>query len=63
MKRCPTCNSPAPHRHPAMAFGGEVETCVDEFHLTPTSQNTPKYIAFVHEKRARLSPNGSERGS
>lgn len=51
-KCCPTCESPAPHRHPAMAFEGEVETCADEFHLQETPQNRPEYIAQVREKRA-----------
>ena len=47
--RCPTCDSPDPHRHPAMAFEGEVEICTDDYHLIPTGQN--RYIAAVLAKR------------
>lgn len=49
--KCPTCNSTAPHMHPAMQHEGEVELCVDDFHLMPTNQNTPNYIAAVLAKR------------
>ena len=49
--KCPTCNSPAPHLHPAVQVGGEVETCIDGFHLEATSQNTPSIIAEVNAKR------------
>lgn len=49
---CPTCGSPDPHRHPAMAFEGEVELCTDDYHLIPTAENRPKYIADVLAKRA-----------
>ena len=44
---CPTCKSPAPHQHPAMQHEGEVELCRDAYHLTPTPQNKPQYIAAV----------------
>lgn len=50
--RCPTCNSRYPERHPAMAFEGEVEICVDDFHLIPTNTNRPEYIQRVLDKRA-----------
>lgn len=55
MTRCPRCQSPHPHLHPAMQYEGEVEVCPDDFHLTPTNQNTAEYIAGVHAKRAALS--------
>lgn len=51
MSRCPTCNSPGPHLHPATGFEGEVETCVDDFHLQQTPQNKPEYQRAVLEKR------------
>lgn len=44
-KNCPTCGSPAPHRHPAVQFEGEVQPCRDGFHLTVTPENTPERIA------------------
>ncbi|ALJ12586.1 hypothetical protein [Sphingopyxis macrogoltabida] len=53
--RCPTCDSPDPHRHPAMAFEGEVEVCTDAYHLIPTNQNRPGYIAAVEAKRAQAT--------
>ena len=49
---CPHCNSPSPHLHPAVQFEGETETCVDDYHLIPTNQNAPAYIAGVVAKRA-----------
>lgn len=51
LRRCPTCDSPAPHLHPAVQSEGEVETCVHDFHMTPTPQNGPGYIALVVAKR------------
>lgn len=49
--RCPTCNSPDPHRHPATGFEGEAELCTDVYHLIATNQNRPQTIAAVNEKR------------
>jgi hypothetical protein len=37
--KCPKCDSPAPHLHPAMQSEGEVSICDDDFHKQPTSQN------------------------
>lgn len=51
-ERCPRCNAPHPHLHPAMQFEGEVETCTHDYHLTPTPENRPEYIALVRAKRA-----------
>jgi len=51
--RCPNCDSPAPHLHPAVQSEGEVEICTHDFHLTPTPQNTAEYIEGVHAKRQR----------
>lgn len=55
MTNCPTCKSTAPHMHPAVQREGEVELCIDSFHLTPTRQNRPAYIAAVEAKRARMA--------
>lgn len=51
--RCPRCGSPQPHLHPAVQHEVEVELCIDDFHLRPTSQNTPEYIEAVKAKRKR----------
>jgi hypothetical protein len=34
--RCPTCDSPDAHRHPAVQLEGEVELCADAFHRSTT---------------------------
>lgn len=56
MRNCPRCGSSAPRMHPAVQHEGEVELCTHEFHLCPTNQNTPKYIAAVEAKRALSEP-------
>ena len=53
-ERCPRCDSPAPHLHPAVQFEGEVETCTHDFHLMLTPQNTPEYIKGVLAKRSYI---------
>lgn len=42
--RCPKCASPAPHLHPAVQHGGEVEICKHDFHRQVTAQNTVERI-------------------
>lgn len=49
--RCPKCDSPAPHLHPAVQCEGEIELCTDDFHLTPTNQNRQELIEDVLAKR------------
>ena len=50
MNACPKCTSAAPHMHPAVQAGGEVELCTDAFHLTPTAQNTQEFIDAVADR-------------
>lgn len=45
--KCPTCDSPAPHLHPAVQHEGEVQLCHDAFHRRVTPENTPKKIAEI----------------
>lgn len=42
--KCPKCESPSPHLHPAVQHEGEVHICHDEFHRRVTPQNTPAKI-------------------
>ena len=51
LTKCPRCKSRSPERHPAVQYGGEVEICTHDFHLTPTPANRPAYIAAVMAKR------------
>lgn len=62
MASCPTCGSSKPHMHPALQFEGEVEICPDEFHLQPTNQNRPEYIAAVQAKRGFCGLAGNDGG-
>lgn len=38
-ENCPTCDSPAPHLHPAIQAEGEVHVCPDGFHKQDTPEN------------------------
>lgn len=61
--KCPRCESPHPHLHPAMQFEGEVQTCTHDFHLTPTNQNRPEYIAEVHAARRAHAEQSTQKGA
>lgn len=50
--RCPTCDSYAPHLHPAVQHEGEVHTCIDAFHLQDTPMNR-RWIPTVRAEIAR----------
>lgn len=55
-RRCLTCKSTAPHLHPAMQSGGEVQPCRDMFHRIITPENTAEKIAEVEKLRiARIA--------
>lgn len=45
MTRCPKCNSPRPHLHPAVQFEGEVQPCDNDYHRQITPENTRQKIA------------------
>ncbi len=53
--RCPTCNSPQPHLHPAVQFEGEVQPCGDDYHRTVTPSNTPERINANDELLQRFT--------
>ncbi len=42
--RCPRCDSPQPHLHPAVQFEGEVQPCSHDYHKQETPENTPERI-------------------
>lgn len=52
MARCPRCNSPQPHLHPAVQVEGEVSICTHGYHLTPTNQNRQPERDRVLRRRA-----------
>lgn len=54
MKRCPTCDSPAPNRHPSVQYGGETEPCIDPFHDADDRQSG-WLKAYIAEKRSPLT--------
>ncbi len=47
---CPTCCSPSPERHPAVAFEGEVQPCKDAWHTQRLATETDA----GYEKRMAL---------
>lgn len=56
--RCPRCDSPAPHLHPAVQHEGEVQECTHEFHKQPTSQNR---VPVTTDKARELARECSEK--
>jgi hypothetical protein len=49
--KCNKCGSRAPHLHPAVQSGGEVQPCYDDFHRRVTPENT---TAKIHELFAHV---------
>jgi len=58
MSKCPTCGSPYPQCHPALQFEGEIEICVDDFHLADTPEARP-YHSLVLDKRHNIEVKDS----
>jgi hypothetical protein len=57
--KCPTCESPQPHLHPAVQHEGEVQPCGDAFHRIVTPQNPPQSWRKSHRpdaERAKDEP-------
>lgn len=52
--RCPRCDSPHPHLHPAVQAEGEVQPCYDPYHEQVTTQNTPAKIERHLAMRGRM---------
>lgn len=57
--KCPTCNSPSPHLHPAMNCGGEVQPCSDKFHTESNRTECKKKIIGSFENIYAYTETGS----
>lgn len=49
MRKCPRCESPAPHLHPAIQFDGEVQPCTHKYHKQITPENTKEKIEATNQ--------------
>lgn len=57
-ERCPTCDSPRPHLHPAVQYEGEVQLCRDAWHGVfnkpiEAARRAAGVVAFVEVLRAK----------
>lgn len=59
--RCPLCNSPQPHLHPAVQFEGETHPCSHPYHRTITPSNTPQRISETDQLLARIYCGGQSK--
>ena len=53
-EKCPTCDSAAPHLHPAVQHEGEVQPCRDVYHERVTPENTIESVQNLRELLARF---------
>jgi hypothetical protein len=53
--RCPRCDSPQPHLHPALQFEGEGQPCDHDYHRHITPENTAARIEQVESLKQRLA--------